>query len=146
MNHKKLASRKSAITNRRLGVERLQARELLAGDVTAAVTNGFLVIRGDDAANELTIERISGDRVQVTGATGTTINGLTQPAVLRVRNCAVGTFGARHHPAGTCVTPFMVVSYFLIALRSTLAWAARLVVACRRCECDRSQRAASPLV
>ena len=85
MNHKKLASRKSAITNRRLGVERLQARVLLAGDVTAAVTNGFLVIRGDDAANELTIERISGDRVQVTGATGTTINGLTQPAVLRVR-------------------------------------------------------------
>ena len=85
MNHKKLASRKSAITNRRLGVEQLQARVLLAGDVTAAVTNGFLVIRGDDAANELTIERISGDRVQVTGATGTTINGLTQPAVLRVR-------------------------------------------------------------
>jgi len=85
MNQKKLASRKSAITHRRLGVERLQARELLAGDVTAAVTNGFLVIRGDDAANELTIERISGDRVKVTGATGTTINGLTQPAVLRVR-------------------------------------------------------------
>ena len=85
MNLRKLASRKSAITHRRLGVERLQARELLAGDVTAAVTNGFLVIRGDDAANELTIERISGDRVKVTGATGTTINGLTQPAVLRVR-------------------------------------------------------------
>ena len=85
MNLRKLASRKSAFTNRRLGVERLQARELLAGDVTAAVTNGFLVIRGDDAANELTIERISGDRVKVTGATGTTINGLTQPAVLRVR-------------------------------------------------------------
>ena len=85
MNQKKLASRKSAITHRRLGVERLQARELLAGDVTAAVTNGFLVIRGDDAANELTIERISGDRVKVTGVTGTTINGLTQPAVLRVR-------------------------------------------------------------
>ena len=85
MNHKKLASRKSAITHRRLGVERLQARVLLAGDVTAAVTNGFLVIRGDDAANELTIERISGDQVKVTGATGTTINGLTQPAVLRVR-------------------------------------------------------------
>ena len=84
-NHKKLASRKSATTSRRLGVERLQARELLAGDVTAAVTNGFLVVRGDNAANELTIERISGDRVQVTGATGTTINGLTQPAVLRVR-------------------------------------------------------------
>ena len=85
MNHKKLASRKSAITHRRLGVERLQARVLLAGDVTAAVTNGFLVVRGDSAANELTIERISGDRVKVTGATGTTINGLTQPAVLRVR-------------------------------------------------------------
>ena len=85
MNQKKLASRKSAISNRRLGVEQLQARVLLAGDVTAAVTNGFLVVRGDNAANELTIERISGDRVQVTGATGTTINGLTQPAVLRVR-------------------------------------------------------------
>ncbi|MFM8397628.1 MAG: hypothetical protein ACKOAH_07340, partial [Pirellula sp.] len=72
-------------TARRLALEKLQARELLAGDVTAAVTNGFLVVRGDDAANELMIERISGDRVRITGATGTTINGLTQPAILRVR-------------------------------------------------------------
>jgi len=82
---KKLVSRKIVTTARRLGLEKLHARELLAGDVTAAVTNGFLVVRGDDAANELTIERISGDKVRVTGATGTTINGLSQPAILRVR-------------------------------------------------------------
>ena len=84
-NRKKLVNRKIVTTARRLALEKLQARELLAGDVTAAVTNGFLVVRGDDAANELTIERISGDKVRVTGATGTTINGLTQPAILRVR-------------------------------------------------------------
>ncbi|MFM7973719.1 MAG: Ig-like domain-containing protein, partial [Pirellula sp.] len=84
-NQKKTANRKVVTTARRLALEKLQARELLAGDVTAAVTNGFLVVRGDDAANELTIERISGDRVRITGATGTTINGLTQPAILRVR-------------------------------------------------------------
>ncbi|MFM8572348.1 MAG: beta strand repeat-containing protein, partial [Pirellula sp.] len=85
MNRKKLADRKIATSTRRLSLEKLQVRELMAGDVTAAVTNGFLVVRGDDGANELTIERISGDRVRVTGATGTTINGLTQPAILRVR-------------------------------------------------------------
>jgi len=84
-NRKKLVNRKIVTTARRLALEKLQARELLAGDVTAAVTNGFLVVRGDDAANELTIERINGDKVRVTGATGTTINGLTQPAILRVR-------------------------------------------------------------
>ena len=84
-NRKNTANRKVVTTARRLALEKLQARELLAGDVTAAVTNGFLVVRGDDAANELTIERISGDRVRITGATGTTINGLTQPAILRVR-------------------------------------------------------------
>jgi len=84
-NRKKLANRKTVTTFRRLALEKLQIRELLAGDVTAAVTNGFLVVRGDDAANELTIERVSGDRVRVTGATGTTINGLTQPAILKVR-------------------------------------------------------------
>ena len=84
-NRKKLANRKNVTTVRRLALEKLQIRELLAGDVTAAVTNGFLVVRGDDAANELTIERVSGDRVRVTGATGTTINGLTQPAILKVR-------------------------------------------------------------
>jgi uncharacterized linocin/CFP29 family protein len=84
-NHKKLVNRKIVTTARRLVLEKLHARELLAGDVTAAVTNGFLVVRGDDAANELTIERVAGDKVRVTGATGTTINGLTQPAILRVR-------------------------------------------------------------
>ncbi|MFN9346362.1 MAG: beta strand repeat-containing protein [Planctomycetota bacterium] len=84
-NRKKTANRKVVTAARRLSLEKLQARELLAGDVTAAVTNGFLVVRGDDAANELTIERISGDSVRITGATGTTINGLTQPAILRVR-------------------------------------------------------------
>jgi uncharacterized linocin/CFP29 family protein len=84
-NRKKLANRKTVTTVRRLALEKLQIRELLAGDVTAAVTNGFLVVRGDDAANELTIERVSGDRVRVTGAIGTTINGLTQPAILKVR-------------------------------------------------------------
>ena len=61
-NRKKRVNRKIVTHARRLALEKLQSRELLAGDVTAAVTNGFLVVRGDDAANELTIERISGDR------------------------------------------------------------------------------------
>ena len=78
-------NRKSVTAARSLGLEKLQARELLAGDVTAAVTNGYLVVRGDDAANELTIERITGNRVRVTGTNGTTINGLSEPAILRVR-------------------------------------------------------------
>ena len=77
--------RKARTTVRRLLLEGLQSRLLMAGDVSAVIDNGYLVVRGDDAANEITIQGIGGNQIQVTGATGTTINGLTQPAILRLR-------------------------------------------------------------
>ena len=72
-------------TLRNLIVEKLQARFALAGDVSAVIDNGYLVLRGDDAANDVKVERVSGNQVRVSGQNNTKINGLDQPALLRVR-------------------------------------------------------------
>ena len=65
---------------RRLAVEPLQPRELLAGDVTASVTEGDLVISGDHAANGVIVSRIDDTTYAVKGTThggaDTRINGV----------------------------------------------------------------------
>lgn len=74
--------------SKRLGIERLEERSLMAGNVTAAVQGGFLVITGDTADNGITVDYIQATKsYQVigttpTGGTATTINGLdtTVPA------------------------------------------------------------------
>jgi hypothetical protein len=55
--------------------ERLETRELLAGNVTASVTSGSLYVNGDNSANYLQMTEISGDRWKITGLAGTKING-----------------------------------------------------------------------
>src|SRR3954469_10539995 len=70
------------IIGRRLNLEGLESRALLAGDVTVAVLNGNLSIVGDSAANDITIqEGATANSIVVTGigTTGgnTTINGGT---------------------------------------------------------------------
>ena len=72
-------------TLRNLIVEKLHARFALAGDVTAVIDSGYLVLRGDDAANDVKVERVSGNQVRISGQNNTKINGLDQPALLRVR-------------------------------------------------------------
>jgi hypothetical protein len=65
----------------RLRVEKLEDRSLMAGNVTAVVTNGTLVITGDTAANGITLDYIQAtDTYQVIGTTqggsNTTVNSL----------------------------------------------------------------------
>ena len=61
-------------STRRLDVESLEQRELLAGDVTAFVSRGDLVVLGDNDSNNLTITEVGGT-FTLTGI-GTTINGM----------------------------------------------------------------------
>jgi hypothetical protein len=61
-------------TFRSLGLESLEARRVMAGNVTAAVVGGDLVITGDGAANEVRIHQVLG-RLVVEGLNGTKING-----------------------------------------------------------------------
>ncbi|HTQ39688.1 MAG TPA: hypothetical protein VMJ32_11715 [Pirellulales bacterium] len=55
--------------------ERLETRELLAGNVTWAVVGGSLTVNGDNAANMLQLTEVSGDRWKITGLAGTKIDG-----------------------------------------------------------------------
>ena len=76
------AERPRSGQSKRLGIERLENRELMAGNVTAAVQGGFLVVTGDTADNGVTIDYIQAtNSYQVigttpSGGTATTINGL----------------------------------------------------------------------
>lgn len=64
-------------------LERLEARELLAGNVTVALTAGDLVITGDSSSNHVKITQIDTDSFRVTsfsrGGSATNINGGTTP-------------------------------------------------------------------
>lgn len=67
--------------SKRLSVERLEDRSLMAGNVTAAVTGGVLVITGDASDNGVTVDYIQANNsYQVIGTsqggTNTTINSL----------------------------------------------------------------------
>ena len=79
------SARRTLRNLRNLIVENLHARFALAGDVSAVIDNGYLVLRGDDSANDVKVERVSGNQVRVSGQNNTKINGLDQPALLRVR-------------------------------------------------------------
>ena len=68
--------------SKRLGVERLEERAVMAGNVTAAVTGGVLVITGDTADNGVLVDFNSATSaytvtgVTPSGGTATTINSL----------------------------------------------------------------------
>ena len=64
---------------RRLALEPLERRWMMAGDVTAAVVNGNLQIHSDDLADKITVTQLSPGEFTVTGVGGTTINGGTTP-------------------------------------------------------------------
>jgi hypothetical protein len=55
--------------------ERLELRELMAGNVTAAATSGNLFVTGDNAANLLQMTEVSGNRWKITGLAGTKVSG-----------------------------------------------------------------------
>ncbi|MEC9091242.1 MAG: hypothetical protein VX438_00955 [Planctomycetota bacterium] len=70
----------SAITKsaRRLSIETLENKELLAGNVTAAVSGNSLDIFGDALDNEIRVEEVSSSNFLVTGVNNTTVNGSPQ--------------------------------------------------------------------
>lgn len=73
--------RSRSIQSKRLSVERLEDRSLMAGNVTAAVSAGVLVITGDASDNGVTVDfNPATSAYQVTGTTqggsATTINGV----------------------------------------------------------------------
>ncbi|MBN8601562.1 MAG: hypothetical protein J0M26_11080 [Planctomycetes bacterium] len=71
--------------NLRLGVESLEDRRLLAGNITATFIGGNLVLRGDAADNAVLIAQTSANKISITGksdsGSATTINGLAGPVV-----------------------------------------------------------------
>ncbi len=78
--------RKSALRNAlRLGVENLEDRRLLAGNITATFLGGSLVLRGDAADNAITVSQPAPNKVTLIGKTNsgsaTTINGSAGPVV-----------------------------------------------------------------
>jgi hypothetical protein len=79
---------KSTCADRRLTIENLENRQLLAGDVMVDVSRGNLVIVGDEADNQLHISSgQSPGEYMIVGLPGpdgteTTINGQTEPLVV----------------------------------------------------------------
>lgn len=73
----------SRMNQRRLAVESLESKQLLAGDVTVSVVGGNVHIRGDEAANQIVVTAgtESGSFV-IQGLEGTTVKlaGSTAPA------------------------------------------------------------------
>ena len=60
-----------------LSIEVLEARALLAGNVTASVSKGTLTIKGDGLANEIIISQLStagGYKITPVDGSGTTVN------------------------------------------------------------------------
>lgn len=63
-------------TTQPIGVETLEGRVLLAGDVTALIRGGSdLVVRGDSDDNAILIEQVDATTLRVTGLDETTVNG-----------------------------------------------------------------------
>ena len=57
-------------------IQQLETRALLAGNVLASINNSATVsIKGDNAANDITVAVDAGGMVTITGNNGTTING-----------------------------------------------------------------------
>jgi VCBS repeat-containing protein len=69
--------KKRIVARRRfLGLESLERREVLAGNVSAVIQGGDLFVNGDSLGNDITITRSGPSSVTITG-NGTTVNGQT---------------------------------------------------------------------
>lgn len=76
-------ARKSGPANRRLFIEGLERRELLAGNVLVEVTSGLLKVTGDAAANHITIYQQTNGRFTVAGTDGEVFTGPTSNITAR---------------------------------------------------------------
>ncbi|MBM4003958.1 MAG: hypothetical protein FJ295_11845 [Planctomycetes bacterium] len=53
------------------GMEQLEDRSLLAGDVSVSLVKGLLKVQGDAAANDVSIEDVGAGTIEVSGRNGT---------------------------------------------------------------------------
>jgi hypothetical protein len=74
----------NALRRKKCAVESLETRTVLAGNVTAVLQKGSLVVTGDAADNGITITQLENGNFQVVGDGTTTVNGqsLGTPAVV----------------------------------------------------------------
>jgi len=78
----RLASRANSLRRKFLHLEELESRRVLAGNVSASVSDGNLSIAGDDASNQILVTRNADLSVTITSLDGTTINGQAGPITL----------------------------------------------------------------
>jgi hypothetical protein len=75
------------VSRRRLTLESLEDRSLLAGDVSVKVAGGNLIVRGDNECNGVLIVQLDDGEYAVAGfehdGAPTTINGGTDPVIVR---------------------------------------------------------------
>lgn len=82
-------ARKQSRKQRFLGVESLETRAVMDGNLAAALSGGTLTITGDNAANVATLSSTASGDLVLTGAE-TTINGQTAPVTFSgVKNVVV---------------------------------------------------------
>jgi hypothetical protein len=66
---------------RRLKLEHLETRAMLAGNVSVSVSGGNLLVRGDNSSNQIAIVQFDVGKYAVVGLNGTKVNGSTDPVV-----------------------------------------------------------------
>lgn len=66
---------------RRLKLEHLETRAMLAGNVSVSVSGGNLLVRGDNSSNQIAIVQLDVGEYAVVGLNGTEVNGGTDPVV-----------------------------------------------------------------
>lgn len=70
---------------RKIGVESLELRRLMAGDVVAALEGSLLTVEGDNLDNQIAITRTAVGDIVVAGQNGTLVNGLPSVRFPRVQ-------------------------------------------------------------
>ena len=75
-------ARPSAGRRLTLAVRPLEPRDVPAGNVTTALSQGTLILTGDRLANDVTVSQPAPGTITVTPAAGTTVNGGTDPVTV----------------------------------------------------------------
>src|SRR4051795_6630940 len=63
-------------------MDNLESRVMLSGNVAVSVVSGNLVVRGDASANSIVLNNAGKNKVRITGANATTINGAAGPVIM----------------------------------------------------------------
>ena len=85
--------RKRRVRNFALRVEQLESRRMLAGNVAASRQGDTLVVRGDNASNEIGIFSDGSGEYTVTGGGTTTVNGDVDAFFTGIRNISIDLRG-----------------------------------------------------